>query len=97
MARRRKYDPARPFHPTKRVKMDGKFVNVDEKLVNLIKAMNDAGLKTTQCCQGDDKISRYVVIHMHNAYVRIDNQHGRIFLDWDPEDRPGGQAGRPQR
>ncbi|MCE2499230.1 MAG: hypothetical protein J4F28_09680, partial [Nitrosopumilaceae archaeon] len=82
-----------PFHPVKRVKIDGRFVNVDEKLVGLVKSMNLAGLRTELCCQGDDKIRAYVAISMCNAFVRTDYSHGVIMLHWDPEDGPGGRAG----
>lgn len=36
---------------------DNNFVSIDEDLYDLINKMNRSGIKTTQCCQGDDKTS----------------------------------------
>lgn len=41
-------------HPTVPLELGGKVVNVDVKMVPLIRALWDAGFHTSFCCQGDD-------------------------------------------
>lgn len=52
-------------HETELIELNNKKVFVDKSLVPLIKKMNEAGIKTTQCCEG---YNEYIPPHLYFWY-----------------------------
>jgi len=40
-------------HKFKRIKINGKFIKVDTKIIPLVKVLNEFGIKTKHSCQGE--------------------------------------------
>ena len=96
--------PWEQIHPTKRVNVrDGLTgsnagADIDEKMADLIVALNRLGFSTIQCCQGDDKLERYIQFDMTDVMCEVDEDahvHGAITLSVvgrDGDDCPVPQA-----
>lgn len=63
-------------------------VEIDKELVPLIKALNDIGLRTTQCCSGHGETDAVVGIALEDLRDIAIKQHGlygnQLVLWWDP-------------
>lgn len=57
-------------HSSKIITIQGKKVEIDVKLIKVIKALNQCGLTTTQCCQGD-KTSPSSLVIMLDASISV--------------------------
>ena len=50
-------------HVESEINLDGEKVNIDSKLVGVIKRLNELGIKTYGCCQGTEKRdSGYIIL-----------------------------------
>ena len=59
---------------------------IDKELIPLIKELNKAGLKTTQCCCGHGKRTAYVSISMKNIQdVAVRDKGKRLVIWWRPK------------
>jgi len=74
-------------HPYGVMRLNGNDVAVDEELVPLVKALNDVGLRTTQCCQGYPGQDAYISITLDDITDVAIRQHGlygkRLVIWWD--------------
>lgn len=83
-------------HHSEFIEINGKQVQIDKELIPLIKELNKAGLKTTQCCQGgkntlvDDKEKdclAHIVFEM-NSNVKVEisplgsNNEQNLIIYW---------------
>lgn len=70
------------------IKIGDYDVEIDDELVPLIKALNKAGLRTTNCCAGHGKYDAYVSIALDNIKdiaIRRDGEYGhRLVIWWNP-------------
>jgi len=72
-------------HAAEIIDINGKFVEIDNKLVNVIKELNNVGLKTRHCCEGDISVSKCrfdeinkIDVHKR-AYISIEASAGVTF------------------
>jgi len=77
-------------HKTKKVCLNGVFVDIDEDIVDLVVALNNTGLKTLFSCQGDkdypegedEEHAAHVVFGLGNGLEWCNIQHSHIELLW---------------
>lgn len=54
-------------HKSKKIKLNGKDVEIDEDIIELITVLNKFGIKTTHSCQGEKR--GYVSINLNNVEI----------------------------
>ena len=79
-------------HKQKQIILNRKKVWVDEEMVPLIKALNEAGLKTYISCTGDKKWPRSVTLKTDNIEtVHHFPQHKQLTILWYPKKKRSGR------
>ena len=83
-------------HQTTVVDIDGKSVQIDNRLVNVVKELNNVGLKTRHSCEGDVTLSeikddgRTIIENYRKAYISIEAspavkfefKENRLIIRW---------------
>ena len=74
------------YHPSEFVDINGRRIEIDSNLVSLIKALNKAGLKTTECCQGGPHhssptihIRQHIVLDLTNISLKTESNQLTIY------------------
>lgn len=72
-------------HETTKIAINDKIVEIDNRLVDVVRELNNVGLKTRYCCEGNSDITdekrdgRNVVNVRNKAYISIEASPGVIF------------------
>jgi len=63
-------------HKKSKIQLNGEDVEVDTSIVPLIKMLNEYGIKTLNCCEGDKR--GYIAIDLHNVDVYMCRTNGEL-------------------
>lgn len=68
-------------HKTKKIYINGKWIEADEKIADVIWELNKAGLVTEYSCQGGKGVDRFISIDLDSIdYTAIVNNDGHRSL-----------------
>lgn len=75
-------------HEAVQIRVGDEYVLIDKELATLVKALNEAGLKTTASCQGNPDLSHiqgalhwaYISIDLHE--IEVDVINGKVSIRW---------------
>ncbi len=71
-------------HPSKKMKLNGKLVDIDKEIYTLISEMNKLNLKTLFSCKGNDTTNNaYVSFDLSNAHFCYYPEKNKLTLYWN--------------
>jgi hypothetical protein len=79
-------------HEQELVEIDGQKFLADSEMIPLLKALNEAGLKTRTHCSGCEKGTPWVVIKTDNIeIIQVRNYEGckEVLIEWKHEFKLG--------